>query len=109
MILGRDFLYSLGFVLDFNKKKVKWNEISVPMSSSVKPRTVARKKVSEIRPGTFVRKNRITRSNNNNYTQKSEPTKSSSIKPENAHKSCASKKLISENAHILNISEKIMK
>ena len=66
MILGRDFLYSLGFVLDFNKKKVKWNGISVPMSSSVKPRTFTRKKVSEIRPRMCVRKNRTTRSNNNN-------------------------------------------
>jgi len=108
-ILGRDSLYSLGFVLDFNKKKVKWNGISIPMSSSVKPRTFERKKVSEIRPRTVVRKNRTTHSHNNNYTQKSEPTKSSSIKPENTHKSCASKKLISENAHLLNISKKIMR
>jgi len=74
MILGRDFLYALGFVLDFEKRKVKWNGISVPMSSNIKPRTFARKKVSEIRPRTFVRKKGTARSNNNNYIQKSEPT-----------------------------------
>ena len=36
MILGRDFLCSLGFVLHFQKRKVKWNGISVPMDSNTK-------------------------------------------------------------------------
>ena len=36
MILGRDFLCSLGFVLVFQKRKVKWNGISVPMDSNTK-------------------------------------------------------------------------
>jgi len=63
MILGRDFLCSLGFVLDFQKRKVKWNGISVPMRSHTKPRTFARKEVSKIRPRTFVRKNRKTHNN----------------------------------------------
>ena len=35
MILGRDFLCSLGFVLDFQKRKVKWNGISVPRHCTV--------------------------------------------------------------------------
>ena len=61
------FLYANGFVLDFEKRKVEWNGISVPMSSNTKPRTFVRKEVSEIRPRTFVHKNRKTHNNNNTF------------------------------------------
>eukprot|EP00978_Attheya_sp_CCMP212_P038634 scaffold193211_cov56-Attheya_sp.AAC.3 len=33
LILGRDFLEATGMVLDFSKKKVVWDELSVDMKS----------------------------------------------------------------------------
>jgi len=48
MILGRDFLCALGFVLDFEKRKVKWNGISVlRYSGTVRDRTLWRLQVSD--------------------------------------------------------------
>eukprot|EP00978_Attheya_sp_CCMP212_P026916 scaffold89454_cov68-Attheya_sp.AAC.1 len=34
LILGRDFLEATGMVLDFSKKKVFWDELSVAMNET---------------------------------------------------------------------------